>query len=135
MYDKYQSLHKCDSTYELHLTVHPTYHYITESILCQNSFYEWHGFKYTKPGTYFDSYKTRTGCDSIYELRLQLGQTFYLEQKATICAGESYTWRNKVYKQMGIYYDSLSTHFGCDSVYALVLTVGNNTLIQQIDSF
>lgn len=133
--DEHKSLYRCDSTYELQLIVNPTYHYITEGVLCQNSFYEWRGFKYTKPGIYFDNNKTQTGCDSIYELRLRLCQTYYFEHKDTICAGESCIWRNKKYSEQGIYYDSLLTSSGCDSVYALILTVGGGALFQQTDSF
>lgn len=41
----------------------------------------------------------------------------------TITQGDTYIWRGSLYDTEGIYYDSLQSLFGCDSIYILNLTV------------
>lgn len=41
----------------------------------------------------------------------------------TICAGDAYTWRGHAYSETGIYYDTLISVAGCDSILSLELTV------------
>ncbi len=46
---------------------------------------------------------------------------------ATVNGGESYTWNGNSYSETGIYYDSLTTTEGCDSVLVLNLTLESTT--------
>ena len=51
-------------------------------------------------------------------------QTYEFVDKETICENElPFIWRGKDYNVTGVYYDSLKTMFGRDSVYALELIV------------
>ena len=53
---------------------------------------------------------------------LTINYSFYAEESITAC--DSMTWDNGItYTQTGIYYDSLQTIAGCDSVYMLDLTI------------
>ena len=53
---------------------------------------------------------------------LTINYSFYAEESITAC--DSMTWDNGItYTQTGIYYDSLQTIAGCDSVYKLDLTI------------
>jgi hypothetical protein len=61
----------CPFTYELHLTVHPTYFFTETVTIYDNELpYVWHGNSYNAGGTYYANYLTAEGCDSIYELVL-----------------------------------------------------------------
>jgi hypothetical protein len=168
--------------------------------ICTGETYSWHGKEFSKAGNYYDSLKTKFGCDSIYKLvittkaipatpiitavanKAQLTTTangalqwyssegvavngannsileltdynkkYYVKTTANgcsslaseakslrdlvctstllypeskeICANETYTWHGRKLDKSGIYYDSLKTQFGCDSVFKLDLTV------------
>jgi len=69
---KYPSVHGCDSTYTLNLTVGSMYTYTEEHEICEGESYTWRGTEYTTSGTYKVKYPSVHGCDSIYELLLNV---------------------------------------------------------------
>jgi hypothetical protein len=115
------TVHGCDSLEILHLTINygDTVEY-TETA-CDR--YEWYDKVYTKSGDYEHMLQTVHGCDSLAILHLTVhystDTTFY----ETVC--DSYTWlqTGKTYTKSGLYYDSLQTVYGCDSVVILDLTI------------
>ena len=122
-YDTLQTIHGCDSIIKLVLTVNPTFFYEETKTICENDVYNFHGRLISKPGIYYDSLTTVAGCDSIYKLVLKTRPTFFEEFSRTICADEYYDFAGKHLNQTGVYYDSLLSKYGCDSVYKLNLTV------------
>lgn len=111
-----QTATECDSTVILTLQVYQSYD-IEEAgariHVCQQDggTYEWSGHMMelydaatntavttiptSKAGTYHyqSRLKTSHGCDSIYNLYLTVDPVYYIEENATICEGESYTWQ------------------------------------------
>ena len=80
-----------------------------------------------KAGTVLFSYiATQGGCkDSV---RVNVLPVYQHQEQVVICDNNlPYTWRGTEYSIAGVYYDSLQTLAGCDSVYQLKLTV-NKTL-------
>ncbi|MBQ0008560.1 MAG: choice-of-anchor D domain-containing protein, partial [bacterium] len=130
-YDSLQTTVGCDSVYELTLTVNPTYLFQETYSICQGETYNWRNKALSTAGVYYDSLQTIVGCDSVYELTLTVNPTYLFPETYSICQGETYTWRNKVLSTAGVYYDSLQTTVGCDSVYELTLTVNPTYLIQE----
>lgn len=65
--------------------------------------------------------KTTQGCDSTVTLTLDVYHDYYFEEEEKMCRGGSYVWRNNSYSEKGIYYDSLKTDMGLDSIYCLKL--------------
>ena len=122
-YDSLQTIHGCDSIWTLTLTVNPAYNMTEEATICQGEKYEWHGQSLTEAGRYIDTLHTVNGCDSICNLVLIVNPTFEQAAEATICEGTTYSWHGKTYTTAGIYYDSLQTINGCDSIWTLTLTV------------
>ena len=122
-YDSLQTIHGCDSIWTLTLTVNPSYTMTEEATICQGEKYEWHGQSLTEAGRYIDTLHTVNGCDSICNLVLTVNPTFEQVAEATICEGTTYSWHGKTYTTAGIYYDSLQTIHGCDSIWTLTLTV------------
>lgn len=122
-YDTLKTIYGCDSIIKLLLINLPTYLYEQSVTICDNESYIFRGEKLTKTGTYYDFLKTNSGCDSIYKLNLTVNPTYYFETITTICDNHPYLYRDKIYKASGIYYDSLKTNTGCDSIYKLDLTV------------
>jgi hypothetical protein len=69
-------------------------------------------------GDYWDSLQTSIGCDSIIMQKLNVGQGFSQQlADTTICQNDSIQIFGKWISQAGIYYDSLSSMYGCDSIY------------------
>jgi len=114
----------CDSIYRLILKHYPLYEFVeTDTVHCTNQPYFWRGHEYDKTGIYYDSLVAVTGCDSVYTLKLTVHNSYTFITEDTVCSIYPYTFRGKTYTSSGIYYDSLMTAFGCDSVYKLVLSV------------
>lgn len=91
---------------------------------CHNSNYNFNGLVLNSPGIYY--YNTSSmlhGCDSVVELTLLENLTHYILTEDTICDGTVYVWQNQNYTTQGIYYDSLLTLSGCDSIFQLNLIV------------
>ena len=64
-----------DSIVNLTLTVYPSYYFVEDTTLCNATSFEWHGNTYTESGIYFDSLQTIHGCDSVFQLSLEMFNT------------------------------------------------------------
>ena len=74
-------------------------------------------------GSYYDTLQTTYGCDSIVETVLTVNSSYFSASAITICQGDSaLIFGNNEYTT-DLYYDSLQTTAGCDSVYHVQLTV------------
>lgn len=122
-YDEFITALGCDSVYQLNLKGCKKYYYPSHKTICKGERYTWRGKTYTDSGVYWDSLKTVDQCDSVYRLELRVEEPVTIEEQGSICDNEIFYWRNKSYTATGIYYDSLLTQNGCDSVYILDLTV------------
>lgn len=59
-----------DSIVTLTLTVNPVYAFNVEGTICQGESYEFGDETYTEAGQYTVTYKTQSGCDSVYTITL-----------------------------------------------------------------
>ena len=78
----------CDSTILFHLTVHPSYEYVTRSQVCRGDSVEWRGRTYHATGVYYDSIAGGTDywhCDSVYVLELYVKPVTLIPIYDTIC--------------------------------------------------
>jgi len=119
----YSTIHGCDSTFTLNLTVNPTYAFSENKAICQGSTYSWHGTTYSAAGVYTKNYSTANGCDSTYTLNLTTIPTYAFSESHSMCNGESYTWHGTTYTTAGIYNKTYVSSGGCDSTYTLNLVV------------
>ena len=133
----------CDSVVVLDLKVLFTIVAPEESAtICYGESYTWNGEEYSETGVYRDTLQSVQGCDSIVTLNLTiLPEVEDYEENATICSGESYTWRGEVYSESGVYRDTLQNYQGCDSIVTLNLKValsygsGETVTIQKGESY
>ncbi len=111
----FQTIHGCDSTVVLTLTVHPGY-YVTEDITIYSgeSYNGW-----AEVGTYQRNLLSVTGCDSIVTTNLTVLQTIHTTEAIEICEGESY----EGWTVSGVYERTLTASSGADSVVTTWLTV------------
>lgn len=121
----------CDSVITLELTVNQP---VTKSNiikLCEPQTYTINNKTYTVSGTYRDTLLTNEGCDSIIITQLTINPRKSTKLTATICEGQSYSLNGKVYTLSGIYYDTLKTTNGCDSVLMLDLKIAKLSNVME----
>ena len=92
----------------------------------------WNGNDYSTSGIYSDTLTSSIGCDSIAILDLTVNQYFYTIDSIGICTGDSAMLAGVYQTTSGVYYDTLQTTAGCDSIVETHLTVDN--VIYSYDS-
>ena len=116
----------CDSIICLNLVLHaPTVPTVLTASICQGETYTDNNFSnLTTTGIYYDTLQTVNGCDSIIELTLVVHAPSDLTVlNVSISSDSSYFFAGKNLTQNGIYYDTLQTIHGCDSIIELTLTI------------
>lgn len=78
---------------------------------------------YTIAGTYLDTLKSISNCDSIIQTDLTVKSPTTLSLTPTICKGTVFTVGNNQYSSTGNYIDTLQSVAGCDSIIQIQLTV------------
>ena len=113
----------CDSTITLDLTVHPVYDEMIAATICEGESVMVGDSTYTTSGMWPTLMSTVEGCDSLVTLDLTVLPVLTTSLNETLCAGESYTVGTSTYTSTGIYVDTLTSSFGCDSIVTLDLEV------------
>ena len=124
LYARFNPTNAGNVTFKVNKTVlDPIYTTISET-LCYGESYEWNGQVYSKSGEYSQTFAAANGADSIVTLNLTIRpEVAAVEEKATVCYGESYTWQGTTYTETGEYSTTLQDENGCDYQAVLNLTV------------
>jgi len=135
-YDTLQTIFGCDSIMCLTLT---TYLFIpiiknTATICDGDTYNDYYFTNLTQAGIYYDTLSDLSGCDIIFELNLTVNPVYFTQISDSICAGDSYNFFGKLLTESGIYYDTLQTIFGCDSIIELTLRITGGGIIEIMDS-
>ncbi|MBQ3710706.1 MAG: T9SS type A sorting domain-containing protein [Bacteroidales bacterium] len=88
--------------------------------------YRFHGITYTESGNYELFIENPLGCDTIFTVHVQLGDTIHVSKSESVC--QPYIWNGITYDESGIYQQTFTSAQGCDSIVTLNLTV--NALYQ-----
>ena len=118
-----QSMHGCDSTVILNLTVHPTFNDTITAEICDNEVYTQFGFNVSEQGVYTQHLQSIHGCDSIVTLNLLVHPTYNDTITAEICDNETYTQFGFNTSEAGYHTQTLQSIYGCDSLVTLNLLV------------
>jgi gliding motility-associated-like protein len=113
----------CDSVLRTTLIVNPIYLTNLSAEICQGESILLGGANQTTAGIYFDTLSTNNGCDSVLRTTLIVNPTYLTNLTAEICQGESILLGGANQTTAGIYFDTLSTNKGCDSVLRTTLIV------------
>ncbi|MFN8304829.1 MAG: gliding motility-associated C-terminal domain-containing protein [Saprospiraceae bacterium] len=120
------------------IIAHPEYDQALEiNIICEGDSYA----GYSATGQYLDTFQSIYGCDSIRLLTLHVRPHYYNTTRLTLCPGAQYNFNGTILSESGIYLDSLSTVFGCDSLFRLELEIppaaflGPDTTLCTADSY
>jgi len=130
-YIHFSTVNHCDSVVVLTLNVIPTAQGIDTMYVCTHDFPTiYHGQTFDSAGVYSVTLTREGLCDSIVTLNLIEAEEYTISTTDEVCDFElPYQWRGRLYSQNGVYYDSLSTIHGCDSIFVLNLTVNNTQVI------
>jgi gliding motility-associated-like protein len=121
--DTLQSQFGCDSLLTLNLDVVGLILTQDSLILCPGETYTFGNLIISSAGVYRDTLISSGGCDSVSVLRVDYDLPTQTPLSFGICQGETYTWGNQMLNAAGIYYDTLSNRFGCDSILTLTLDI------------
>lgn len=95
--------------------------------LCRGESYTVNGRTFTQSGVYEDTIRTVDGCDSIVRYSVRVLETYFFDEKKSMKPGQQYIWtghlNNQPLTKAGVYFDSLQTVNGCDSIYRLTLSL------------
>jgi len=124
-YDTLQNINSCDSVIEFTLSF---YHFIPitqyAKDICEGETYTDDNFEdLSLEDTYYITLQNINGCDSIVELTLTVNQTYFTQITDSIYIGNSYDFFGRQLTENGIYYDTLQTIHGCDSIFELTLNI------------
>ena len=116
----------CDSLEHLILTVHPSYFFSDTVDICQsdslNYPYKWRNFDISQTGVYSDSMLTDTyGFDSVFQLVVHVWPAYMTNEQYEIGEGEVLKIHGRDISKPAIYYDTLRTIHGCDSIFHVVV--------------
>ena len=129
----FSTVNSCDSLVSVHFTVIPTATGAEEQWVCVSDFpVVYGGETFTQEGVYTVTFHRDNLCDSVVTFTLHQAQEYLFTETDDVCDHAlPYEWRGMAFTQTGVYYDSLTSQHGCDSVYQLNLTVNETQLIVE----
>lgn len=105
------------------ITINPSYFIAQTAQICQGDSISIGGVFQSTSGVYNDTLATQNGCDSIVSTTLTVNPVVITQTNASICQGDSILLGGVFQTTMGVYYDSLTTSLGCDSIIETTLTI------------
>src|SRR5690606_13084972 len=124
--DSLQTINGCDSIIVTNLFVNPSYLITHSQQICQGDSVLFANNYYSSTGVYYDSLQTSLGCDSVFELNLQIQPNIQNAQTIHICQGDSVLIQGNYQNNSGIYSDTSQSTLGCDSISITILIVDTN---------
>lgn len=80
-------------------------------------------FSPTETSTYTLTASSDGGLSEVLTIEIKVNPKNYFSESYSICQNDSLYWHGTYYHISGTYYDSFQNIWGCDSIYALNLTV------------
>ena len=123
-----QSIHGCDSTVVMHLTMVDAYNMEVEQNACDS--YEWGGMLLHESGSYHHTFTSINGCDSTVVMHLTIHHSSEVIEYIEAC--NMYEWNGMTYTESGVYMQIFADMMGCDSIVHLHLTLYNTPKLEAI---
>ena len=125
-----QSIHGCDSTVVMHLTMVDAYNMEVEQNACES--FVWAGETITESGIYEHTFTSLHGCDSTVVMHLTINESSP-EQGFAVDACEPYEWDGIIYEESGFYERIYTNIHGCDSIVTMDLAIIPAPVIETIN--
>jgi len=114
------------------LRAFPQYDTLLEIKLCSGEIYRHKNGYLTNDTQFVDTFKTLFGCDSVIRYSLVFYNHSKMNQKKTMCLGDTFWVGPLYYTQSGTFSDTFLNSVGCDSVVTTELTVIQDSSFQFI---
>lgn len=116
----------CDSIIELNFNVEPLNKTNLRATICVgDSLFVFSQYE-NQAGLFTEIYTASNGCDSVVDFVLVVQNEQLITQEQNICEGDSIFLSNSHQFTNGVYYDTLASIYGCDSIIESVLSVRSN---------
>lgn len=112
----------CDSVITVHLSILSTSSNI-DIVACESYTSPSGLFTWTASGEYFDVIPNVVNCDSLITINLTIGNPSSFAFDVEACDSYTVPSGNETYFESGIYFDTIPTQLGCDSLLTINLTV------------
>lgn len=119
----------CDTVFNISLLVNPVFDTTLTDTICESDEVMFAGQIIKETGFYTDTLMSVFGCDSVVHLDLLVRPADEYIQIVQICEGDTLFVGEFRHVSSGIYYDTLQTMYGCDSVIITDLTVIDTFLV------
>ncbi len=117
------NINTCDSVIILNLIIHKVDTSSIQETICDSFIWNVNNTKYSNSGRYYHSVQSSHSCDSILELDLKINSSYHINEKVTECKSFFWNVNNANYSQDGIYFYTLKSSQGCDSIHVLDLKI------------
>lgn len=124
------SSYGCDSTLILNLGINPVYNRLIDTSFCGGNSLQIGNQVFNQTGTYSINLISKAGCDSNFQIKLNVLPSPIIALDTFICEGETLLFQGQAYDKTGFYEKRFTNQFGCDSTFQLNLSVRN-----KADSF
>jgi len=82
-------------------------------------------------GLYWVEVETPDGCSARDSIMIRFNENFLISRDTSICFGDSIYLQDEWQKEIGVYSDSLSSMYGCDSILQTNLAIRDTFLVHQ----
>lgn len=120
---KLLSSHGCDSTVIINLGINPVYNRLIDTSFCDGNIMQIGNQILNQPGTFFITLLSKEGCDSNFQIKINVLPSPITTLDTFICEGDSLLFQGQNYNKSGLYKKQFTNQFGCDSSYFLNLAV------------
>ena len=132
--EEFLSSSNCDSIVRTEVIMQTSYEMLSEELfLCTGDSVFVDGNWQFVNGVFEEQLQTIGGCDSIRQTTLNFSDFVLNELPVSICEGENYFAEDALQTLSGMYFDTLMTASGCDSIVATNLLVVSE-IFQQRDT-
>ena len=115
---------QCTNTHQLILTVLKSFNVDTTAVICDNELpFIWRGYEYNATGDYSLPIAWTDSSRVVKTLHLTVNETFYGERNVSLCFGNLFIYKRDTFKTDTIFYDTIPSLVGCDSVLKYVVSV------------
>lgn len=122
----------CDSTHSIELILLDTFRTNDQVRICQGDSALIFGLWEKTAGLYSQTLPSAFGCDSTHAVELLLLDTFRTNEQLSICNGDSTLIFGLWEKTAGLYSQTLSSSFGCDSTHSVELVLVDTFLTNRM---
>ena len=114
----------CTDTYQLILTVLKSFNVDTTAVICEDQLpFVWRGYEYNATGDYSLPIAWTDSSRVVKTLHLTVNPTFYGERNISLCYGNLFIYKRDTFKTDTIFYDTIPSLVGCDSILKYVVSV------------